>query len=105
MEPVALLPITVLIYGNYPTLWASNPRDLLVVHSGPWHWVGFAGIWWSTGIMGVIGLILQQDALPVLRQATRFYLDIAGPDTDGYLAIASATSPENVFKYQMSCAK
>jgi len=43
---------------------------------------------------------LERRALPVLRQAARFALDIAVEDGYGYLTVAPATSPENMFLYE-----
>ena len=48
---------------------------------------------------------LRDRALPVLRDAIRFYLDVATTDGDGYLTVAPATSPENVFTYEGKTCK
>lgn len=40
---------------------------------------------------------LKETALPIMRKAARFYLDILTEDTDGTLMLCPATSPENSF--------
>lgn len=42
---------------------------------------------------------LKNTALPIMKKAALFYLDMLVPDKDGYLIIAPSTSPENSFKY------
>ena len=48
---------------------------------------------------------LSSRALPIIRQAVRFALDVAAPDKEGYLTIAPATSPENTFLYESKQCK
>ena len=43
---------------------------------------------------------LRDRALPALKLAARFYLDVAVEDRDGFLTLAPATSPENQFIYE-----
>lgn len=42
-------------------------------------------------------VFLRESALPAIRGAARFYLDILKRDSAGYLSITPATSPENWF--------
>jgi len=42
---------------------------------------------------------LRETALPILRDAARFYLDVLIEDTDGTMIFAPSTSPENDFVY------
>lgn len=42
---------------------------------------------------------LKNTALPIMKKAALFYLDMLVPDKDGCLIIAPSTSPENSFKY------
>lgn len=41
---------------------------------------------------------LAEVALPIMRKAAVFYLDILTEDAEGYLVISPATSPENMFQ-------
>lgn len=43
---------------------------------------------------------LKERALPVMREAIRFLLDVMVEDERGYLRIFPATSPENTFEYK-----
>ncbi len=43
---------------------------------------------------------LRDRVLPALSECAKFYLDVMEPDDKGFLTIAPATSPENVFVYE-----
>ncbi|MBQ8409460.1 MAG: glycoside hydrolase family 95 protein [Clostridia bacterium] len=43
---------------------------------------------------------LRDTALPLMRSAAEFYLDMLTEDKDGYLVMAPSTSPENNFMYE-----
>lgn len=48
---------------------------------------------------------LEKTALPLIKGAAEFYLDLLSEDKDGYLVIAPSTSPENVFRLKgQECA-
>ena len=42
-------------------------------------------------------VFLKETALPIMKKAARFYLDILSRDREEYLVISPATSPENIF--------
>ena len=45
-------------------------------------------------------VFLKEEALPAIRDAARFYLDVMAKDDQGRLMISPATSPENAFYYE-----
>lgn len=73
------------------------------VHGGPeWaFWPGGSG-WLCQNLFDVYAYTLDreflaQTALPIMKKAAVFYLDILVEDADGSLMICPAVSPENIF--------
>ena len=65
-------------------------------------WSGGSG-WLCENVFAVYEYTLDKDflrntALPLMKKAARFYLDILVEDTDGTLMISPATSSENCFR-------
>lgn len=74
------------------------------VHGGPsWaFWNGGSG-WLCQNLFEIYNYTLDKDflketALPIIKKAAEFYLDILIEDDDKTLMICPATSPENTFK-------
>lgn len=66
------------------------------------YWNGGSG-WLCQNLFDIYEYTLDKDflrdtALPIMKKAARFYLDILSEDTDGTLMICPATSSENMFR-------
>lgn len=87
-------------------IWAHT----VPVHGGPsWaFWSGGSG-WLCRHLYEIYEYSLDKEylrktALPIMKKAAEFYLDILVEDKDGTLMVCPATSPENMFSVGNDCA-
>ena len=115
MEPLETMVRTLSITGEDTAKHYHHARGFVVYHNcDPWghsapafvtptcsYWPGGSG-WLCRNLFEKYEYTLDRDyletvALPLMKKAAIFYLDILADDGEGHLVVSPAASPENLF--------